>query len=124
MLATCSSLTDQLKIIDLRAPISPVLSYGKPLVSEYPEEIVPAGNPYNGMIVAPYNRQQTGGQRDQLTVFNTRFTGFLETGPTEHGLLNTGSLTVSFDTEQGIGFPTMVITGHNGTLGSFDHMDF
>ncbi|KAJ2369698.1 hypothetical protein IW150_005089, partial [Coemansia sp. RSA 2607] len=59
-LATCCALTDQIKILDLRMPISAVLTYGKPLISEYPEEIVPTWNPYNGVIVAPFNRQDTG----------------------------------------------------------------
>ncbi|KAJ2370307.1 hypothetical protein IW150_004952, partial [Coemansia sp. RSA 2607] len=123
-LATCCALTDQIKIFDLRMPISAVLTYGKPLVSEYPEEIVPAWNPYNGVIVAPFNRQNTGGNEDMLTIFDTRFNGFLESASKEHKPLNTGTWSISFGTEQEIGFPIMVTAGENGTLGVFNYMDY
>ncbi|KAJ2396005.1 hypothetical protein GGI05_001325, partial [Coemansia sp. RSA 2603] len=123
-LATCCTLTDQIKILDLRMPISAVLTYGKPLVSEYPEEIVPTWNPYNGVIVAPFNRQNTGGNDDMLTIFDTRFNGFLESASKEHKPLNTGTWSISFGTEQEIGFPIMVTAGNNVTLGVFNYMDF
>ncbi|KAJ1718287.1 hypothetical protein LPJ53_006588, partial [Coemansia erecta] len=113
-----------LKIIDLRMPIRPVLGYGKSLLCEYPEEIVPAWNPYNGVIVAPYNRQQTGAKENQLTMFDTRFTGVLEVGSKKNKQLDTGSWSVSFGTEQEIDFPIMVTAGDNGTLGVFDYMDY
>ncbi|KAJ2377214.1 hypothetical protein IW150_001510, partial [Coemansia sp. RSA 2607] len=83
----------------------------------YPKEIVPAWDPYSGVIVAPFNRSETGNTEDVINIFDTRFDGCLETEPKRYNSLGTGTWSISFGIDEGFGFPMMVTAGDNGTIG-------
>ncbi|KAJ2385184.1 hypothetical protein GGI05_004773, partial [Coemansia sp. RSA 2603] len=112
-MASSSTRANQINIIDIRTPLQSVLTLGKPLLSEYPKEIVPAWDPYSGVIVAPFNRPETGNAEDVINIFDTRFDGCLETEPKRYNSLGTGTWSISFGIDEGFGFPMMVTAGDN-----------
>ncbi|KAJ1718653.1 hypothetical protein LPJ53_006396, partial [Coemansia erecta] len=67
--------------------------------------MVPAWDPFTGVIMAPYNRQQTGSAKDVVTFFDTRFRGCLEAENTKYESLGTGIWSISLGKDQGVGLP-------------------
>ncbi|KAJ2373718.1 hypothetical protein IW150_003483 [Coemansia sp. RSA 2607] len=119
-MAACSATTKQIRIFDLRMPISTVLSLGLKSINEYSADIKPAWDPDNGVIAVPFNRHDTGYEDDIIVTADTRFAKYQYERPELHIPLDTGIWSISFDGKDENGTKKMVTAGDNGTIGIFD----
>ncbi|KAJ2367468.1 hypothetical protein IW150_005663, partial [Coemansia sp. RSA 2607] len=113
VMASCGTRRGQIKIVDLRDPIRPVLECGMDLISEYHKEIVPAWDPHTGVIVAPFNQDQTKDGKNVLALYDTRFIGIRKEA-SFYGPLDAGTMSVHFNTLDNLIDGTMVTAGTDG----------
>ncbi|KAJ2784133.1 hypothetical protein GGI15_002360, partial [Coemansia interrupta] len=121
MMMTCSTIKGQIKVVDLRMPIKPVLSCGMDLTCKHSENLVPALDPYSGVIVAPYNADQTKDRSNQLAFIDTRFINIAKSKKSKKkqsaiifSSQRTSTSTVSFASSEEFDRRLMLTAGQSG----------
>ncbi|KAJ2376203.1 hypothetical protein IW150_002119 [Coemansia sp. RSA 2607] len=117
LMASCNTKGNAIRVLDMRAPLRTVLSFGNNLVNEYPAEMKPAWNPDNGQVVAPFNKNHSRLKYNHLVVFDTRFIGWGNQSSTVLTPFTMGTHSISFGNEQGTDSPIMVTASDNGSIG-------
>ncbi|KAJ1855011.1 hypothetical protein LPJ73_002390 [Coemansia sp. RSA 2703] len=121
VMASCGTRKHQIRIIDLRVSIRPVLRCGMDLTSGYHNQIVPAWEPNSGVIVAPYNQAQTKDGKNVLALYDTRFVGIRKNEASFYGPLDAGTMSVHFNTMNALADGTMVTAGTDGIVRQFNY---